>query len=233
MFILFVHYIEDRSKYNKINSRYTSVFKFCYYVIWLLFLPCFGAETEIIYILLVYICFLCQNTQRWLQQSHSSYVYINSTTKRHKINVTPTQRTPKDGEILGSDNRGELYLNSDVNQLDSGQLCKYTTVSSQFEWLTYPWTWHFCIYIFDIISKSALAFLVCYVQAIITTKRDHVTVEFNRFKKIHSRFFLIVVLQSISWQWVIEIVLFIFLWDSTKKGTLWSIFHWPTIILLS
>ena len=47
MFLLFVRFIEDRYKDYKINTRYTSVLKLCYNVIYLQFLLCFGAETEI------------------------------------------------------------------------------------------------------------------------------------------------------------------------------------------
>ena len=57
MFILFVSFIEYKYKYYKMNIRYISVFKFCYNVICLRCLLCFGADKEIISNLLVHIFF--------------------------------------------------------------------------------------------------------------------------------------------------------------------------------
>ena len=101
LFLLFGCWIEDRSNYYKINFRYTYVFKFCYNDIWLWFVPCFGAESEIMYILLVYICFPCINTKHWLQRSRCSCVYINSTIWLHSISINPTRKPLKDGAISG------------------------------------------------------------------------------------------------------------------------------------
>ena len=61
----------------------THCFQFFNNIIWLLLFPCFVAKTEIMYILLVYIYFICQNTHCWLQRSHHSCVYINITIWRH------------------------------------------------------------------------------------------------------------------------------------------------------
>ena len=44
--LLFVSLIGYRSKYYRINIKYTSVFKFCYIVIYLRCLLCFGADTK-------------------------------------------------------------------------------------------------------------------------------------------------------------------------------------------
>ena len=59
LFLLFVRFIEDRSKYYKINIRYTSVLKNLYNDILLYFLSCFVTDTEIMYAFLVYIFFPC------------------------------------------------------------------------------------------------------------------------------------------------------------------------------
>ena len=56
MFLLFVRFIEDRYKDYKINTRYTSVLKLCYNVIYLQFLLCFGAETEIMIFVYILLC---------------------------------------------------------------------------------------------------------------------------------------------------------------------------------
>ena len=42
---------------------------------------------------------------------------------------------------------------------------------------------------------------------------------------------IIVVLQPKLLQWVIKIVLFLFSWYRTEKGTLFSIVHWPMMII--
>ena len=57
MFLLFVYFIEYRSNYYRINIRYTYVLVFCYNVIHLQCLMYFGADTEILYVLLVNILF--------------------------------------------------------------------------------------------------------------------------------------------------------------------------------
>ena len=62
MFLFFLRLIEDRSKNYRINIRYKCVFKVCYNIIYLRSLLCFGADTEIIFVLLVYILFFYRNT---------------------------------------------------------------------------------------------------------------------------------------------------------------------------
>ena len=44
-------------------------------------------------------------------------------------------------QFWGSANHGEIYLDSDVNLLASGNNRKYTTVTTQCEQLTWIWTW--------------------------------------------------------------------------------------------
>ena len=61
MFLFFVRLIEDRYKYHNINIRYTSVFGFCYSVMYLQYLLYFGLDAEIFSVLLVYILFCIQN----------------------------------------------------------------------------------------------------------------------------------------------------------------------------
>ena len=59
----FVRSIEDRSQYYNIKNLYTSVFKCCYHVIELCFVPYYGAEFEIMFIYKVYIYLPSINTQ--------------------------------------------------------------------------------------------------------------------------------------------------------------------------
>ena len=141
LFLLFVCWIEDRSQYYNINIRYTYVFKFCYNDIWLWFFPCFGEKSEMIYILLISLSFSCLNTQRWLQKLNQSCVYINRTIQQHSIYITPTRQPLKDGAILGSAERGEVDIDSDVNCTASGNIRKSTTVPIQCEQLPWTWTW--------------------------------------------------------------------------------------------
>ena len=65
-------------------------------------------------------------------------ILINNNICGHQISITPTHQTLKDGEILGSDNRGEVDLDSDVNFLDSGKIQQSNTVPSQCERFPYP-----------------------------------------------------------------------------------------------
>ena len=44
-------------------------------------------------------------------------------------------------QYQGSDNRGDLDIKSDVSQPSSGKIRQSTTVSSQCEQFSYPWTW--------------------------------------------------------------------------------------------
>ena len=141
MHLLIVRWIEDKSKYYNINFRYISVFKFCYNDIWLWFVPFFGAESRIMYILLVYICFTCINTQRRLQQSHRSCIYINITIWQHSIYITSHGDHWNTEHYRGSVNSGEVDLDSDVYRMASGNLRKYTTVPSQCDRLPWTWTW--------------------------------------------------------------------------------------------
>ena len=78
MFLLF----EDRYKYYKINIIHKSVFVFCYNVVYLQCLVCFGADTDIFSVLLVYILFCIQN-QSALVTTIKEQLYIFST--KHQI----------------------------------------------------------------------------------------------------------------------------------------------------
>ena len=97
----FVRWIEDSYRYYKINSRYTYVLKFCFNVIWLWFFPCFGAKSEIMYIFWYISIFPAKHTQRWLQRSNCSCVYIYRDILQHRIRITPTQQPLKDRAVLG------------------------------------------------------------------------------------------------------------------------------------
>ena len=94
-----------------IHIGYTSVLKCCYNDIWLWFLLCFGAETEIMYALLVYI---------WQQHSKSQNLTLPISSKNWMAE-----------QYQGSSNCEELDLKSDANRTDSGKLWQSTTVSSQ------------------------------------------------------------------------------------------------------
>ena len=102
----------------------------------------FGAESEIMYILLVYICFSFHNKHFWLYQSHCSYVYFNRIIWQLSITITPARRPLKDGAILGSANHGEVDLDSILNHLASGKLRQSNTVPSQCKIFYYIWMWH-------------------------------------------------------------------------------------------
>ena len=47
----------------------------------------------------------------------------------------------KTDHYWGSDDHGEVDIDSDLNRLASGNIMKYTTVPSQCEWLSWTWTW--------------------------------------------------------------------------------------------
>ena len=117
LFILFVIWIEGRSKYYKINIRYTYISKFCYNDIWLLFLLFFSIDTEIMYCLLISIFFVSQNTYLCLQQSQCSCVYY----------ITSSKTSTDKG---GSDDCSETDFKSDVNCPASGKIRQSATISS-------------------------------------------------------------------------------------------------------
>ena len=60
-------------------------------------------------------------------------ILINNNINRQQIPVTPTQQTLKYGAIAVRADRGDVDLDSDINQLDSGKLRQSNTVPSQFE----------------------------------------------------------------------------------------------------
>ena len=162
--------------------RHISVFKFCYNDIWLWFLPCFGEESKMIYILLIYLSFPCLNTQRWLQKLNQSCVYINRTIQQHSIYITPTRQPLKDGAILGSAERGEVDIDSDVNCTASGNIRKSTTVPIQCEQLPWTWTCVLCILIVDLISKISLVFFGLLCARNYNYNKGPIKVEFLKWK---------------------------------------------------
>ena len=81
------------------------------------------------YSLFVYIYFVFQNKNYWLHVSQCGCVYYIPSTKQRSDN-------------RGLANRSELDIKSDKNRPASVELRKSTTVSSQCDQFSYPWTWH-------------------------------------------------------------------------------------------
>ena len=90
----------------------------------------------------------------------------------------------------------------------------------------------FCIFIGDIISRSGLVFLRLLCEINITINQGSLKVDFSKCKNIHGRLLRIAVLQSISLQWVIKIVVIYIIARYTCGGTFADIFHWPRTIIL-
>ena len=74
-----------------------------------------------------------QNVFAAVKEIHKLRFQSTITSAATKITVTQTELPLKDKEVLGSAYRGEVDLDSDVNHLASGNLRKYTTVTSQCE----------------------------------------------------------------------------------------------------
>ena len=96
---------------------------------------------------------------------------INNNKCRHQVPVIKTKIPLKYRALLGSDNRGAVYLDSYVNRLTSGYLRQYNNVPSQCKWLPWTWMWHLLYWSLISFREAYWYYLVCYVQAIITTTR--------------------------------------------------------------
>ena len=81
-----VHYIEDRYKCYKMNIIYTSVFEFCYNVIYLQCLMCFGAGTEIFSVLLVQVLLCLKNHAVLVTTIKSAVLYYLTRTEQLRNN---------------------------------------------------------------------------------------------------------------------------------------------------
>ena len=139
---LFVRWIGYKSKYYKISFRYTSVFKNIYNVIWLWSLPCFGAESEIIYI---YLCISVSpaKTHSDGYRDHISVVFISTAPfDKTQLPIPPHSDNCKTEQYRKSADRGEVNLESDVNIMALGNLRQSTTLPSQCEQLPLNWMWH-------------------------------------------------------------------------------------------
>ena len=81
----------------------------------------------------------------FLKQSNNSKKYIFRSTTAFADTKFPLPQHRyhwKTEKYWGSADCGEVYLDSNVNLLAAGKLRQSTTVPSQCEWLTQPWTWH-------------------------------------------------------------------------------------------
>ena len=87
------------------------------------------------------------------------------------------------------------------------------------------------ILVVDLTSKLTLALFSLSRASSYNYNKGPINVEFIKCKTIHRGLLLIFVLRSISLRWVIKIILFLFSWDRTKKGTLCAIFHRPKMII--
>ena len=94
-----------------------------------------------------------------LQQSKKSInfdFWSTTTSADTKLLLTKPSDHWKMEHYWGSDDSGEVDLDSDVNHLASGNFRQYTTVPSHCEQFPRTWTWRLCISIVDIILRYAL-----------------------------------------------------------------------------
>ena len=82
MFLFFVRSNEERYKYYKISIIYTYVFNFCYNVIYLQCLLCFGLDAEIFSVLLLQVLFCLQNHEALVTTIQKNCLYYLPSTKQ-------------------------------------------------------------------------------------------------------------------------------------------------------
>ena len=75
-------------------------------------------------------------------------------------------------------------------------------------------------------------FLVCYIQEIITTTRGLLKLSSLSAKRYTADYCLSSFYSQNCYSELSKLVLFLFLWGRTKKGTLCAIVHWPMRIIL-
>ena len=115
-----------------IDLRIFSYFKYVLYLTILYF--CFSHLYQIcFFVVFVYTTF-CINFDFYQQQQQVHTPFVNT-----QLTLPPHGNDWKTDQYWGSENRGEVDLDSSVNCLASGTHMQFTTVPSQCE--RFPWTW--------------------------------------------------------------------------------------------